>query len=131
MAAALHPGFLSPRRGWVGTAIIVGVFVGGAALGLYYASLHNGTAPTAVSFAVNVSGAHMSQSPLRVREGDQVVLSIAADKAETLVLSGYNQRFTLTPGVPVAATFVASRIGNFDFVLESSGTKVGELDVSR
>jgi hypothetical protein len=34
IAAALHPAILSPRRGWVGTGIIVGVFVVGAAIGL-------------------------------------------------------------------------------------------------
>jgi hypothetical protein len=114
----------------VGTAIIVGVFVAGAGLGLYYASLHHGIAPTAVSFEVTVANSHMSQSPLRVREGDQVVLSIAGDRNQTLLLRGYNQRFQLTAGVRVAATFVASQGGTFDFVLEGSGTKVGELVVS-
>lgn len=130
IAAVLHPAILSPRRGWVGTAIIAGLFVIGAALGLYYASLHHGTAPTAVSFEVTVTDAGMLPRTLKVHDGDQVVLSISTDRSRTIVLQGYNQRFSLTPGIPVSATFVAARTGKFDFVDQSSGTRIGELDVT-
>jgi hypothetical protein len=130
MAAILHPAILSPRRGWVGTGIIVGIFILGAALGLYYAGLHHGTAPTAVTFEVSVNDSGMSQTPLKVRDGDQVVLSISTDRSRTIVLRGYNQTFYLTPGIPVSATFVASKAGTFNFVDQSSNKKIGELDVS-
>lgn len=130
MAAVLHPALLSPRRGWVGTGIIVGVFVVGAAIGLYYAGLHHGTAPTAVSFEVTVTDTAMSPSPLKVRDGDQVVLSISTNRSRTIVLQGYDQTFKLNPGLPVSATFVAAKAGRFDFVDQSSGKKIGELDVS-
>lgn len=126
----LHPAILSPRRGWIGTAIIAGIFVLGAALGLYFAALHHGTAPTAVSFEVSVSDSGMSPSKLKVRDGDQVVMSISSDRSRTLVLRGYNQTFNLSPGLPVSATFVASKAGTFDFVDQASGKKIGELDVS-
>jgi hypothetical protein len=46
------------------------------------------------------------------------------------VLQGYNQTFKLNPGLPVSATFVAGKAGTFDFVVQSSGKKIGELDVS-
>jgi hypothetical protein len=130
MAAGLHPAVLSPRRGWIGTAIIVGIFVVGTSIGLYYARLHHGTAPTAVSFEVTVTDTAMSPSPLKVRDGDQVVLSIRTDRNRTIVLQGYNQTFNLNPGLPVSATFVAGKAGTFDFVVQSSGKKIGELDVS-
>jgi hypothetical protein len=130
VAAGLHPAVLSPRRGWVGTGIIIGLFVLGAALGLYYAELHHGTAPTAVSFEVSVTDTGMSPSPLKVHDGDQVVLSISTDRSRTVTLSGYGQTFTLTPGIPVSATFVAGKSGTFDFVDRSSGKKIGELDVN-
>lgn len=126
----LHPAILSPRRGWIGTAIIAGIFVLGAALGLYFASLHHGTAPTAVSFEVSVSDSGMSPSKLKVRDGDQVVMSISSDRSRTVVLRGYNQTFNLNGGLPVSATFVASKAGTFDFVDQASGKKIGELDVS-
>lgn len=130
MAAGLHPAVLSPRRGWVGTGIIIGLFIVGAVLGLYYAGLHHGTAPTAVSFEVTVSDSGMSPGALRVRDGDQVVLSISTDRSRTIVLAGYNQTFSLTSGIPVSATFVAAKAGTFDFVDQSSGKKIGKLVVS-
>ncbi len=130
MAAGLHPAHLSPRRGWIGTGIIVALFVVGAAIGLYYAGLHHGTAPTAASFEVTVTDTGMSPSPLKVRDGDQVVLSISTNRSRTVVLQGYDQTFKLTPGLPVSATFVAAKAGTFDFVDQSSSKKIGELDVS-
>lgn len=114
----------------MGTGIIVGLFVAGAALGLYYAGQHHGTAPTAVSFEVTVSDTGMSPSRLKVRDGDQVVLSLSTDRSKTIVLRGYNQTFSLNPGIPVSATFVAAKAGRFDFLDQSSGKKIGELDVS-
>ena len=130
IAAGLHPAVLSPRRGWVGTGIIIGLFIVGAALGLYYAGLHHGTAPTAVPFEVMVSDTTMSPRMLNVRDGDQVILSISTDRSRTIILRGYNQTFSLSPGLPVSATFVAGKAGKFDFVDQSSGKKIGELDVS-
>jgi hypothetical protein len=46
------------------------------------------------------------------------------------VLQGYQQRITLIPGVAVVATFVAAKAGSFDFVLDGSNKKIGELDVT-
>lgn len=129
IVATLHPAMLSPRRGYVGTLIIVGLFVVLGSLGIYEASIHHGTAPTAVSFEVNITNGSMSHSPLHVREGDQVVLSLTADRNDTLDLKGYNLRWTLANGIAAAITFVANKAGRFDFVYDSNGKKVGELDV--
>jgi hypothetical protein len=107
----------------------VGLFVGGAALGLAVASQHHGVGPTAKTFAVKVTGQQMSPYHLRVRDGDQVVLSVTGDRSETILLKSFQQRITVIPGVAVVATFVAARAGSFDFVLDGSGQKVGELDV--
>ncbi len=46
------------------------------------------------------------------------------------MLQGYQQRITMIPGVAVVATFVAAKAGSFDFVLEGSSKKIGELDVT-
>ncbi len=114
----------------MGLVLIVALFVGAAAMGLAVASGHHGVGPTAQTFAITVNGAQMSPSALKVRDGDQIVLSITGDRNETIVLQGYQQRITLIPGVAVVASFVAVKVGSFDFVLESSGKKVGELDVT-
>lgn len=126
----LHPGTLPARRGLVGLVLIVGLFIGAAALGLAVAGQHHGIGPTAQTVTVQVTDGHMSPDRIRVRDGDQVVLSITGDRSETLVLQGYQQRMTLIPGVAVVASFVAARAGSFDFVLEGSGQKVGQLDVT-
>ena len=129
LAPLLHPGRLPRRRGLVGLVLIVALFVGAAALGLIVASQHHGIGPTAQTVAIQVSDAHMTPDRIRVRDGDQVVLSITGDRSETIVLQGYDQRMTLIPGVAVVASFVAARAGTFNFVLEGSGQKLGELDV--
>jgi hypothetical protein len=126
----LHPGTLPARRGLVGLVLIVVLFVGAAALGLAVASQHHGLGPTAQTFAITVNGTQMSPAQLRVHDGDQVVLSITGDRSETIVLQGYQQRMTLIPGIAVVASFVAARAGSYDFVLEGSGQKIGELDVT-
>ena len=130
LAPLFHPGTLPARRGLVGLVLIVVLFVGAAALGIAVASAHHGVGPTAQTFAITVNGAKMSPSHLQVRDGDQVVLSITGDRSETIVLQGYQQRMTLIPGVAVVASFVAAKAGSFNFVLDGSGQKVGELDVT-
>jgi len=125
-----HAGTLPARRGLVGLVLIVVLFVGAAGLGLAVASQHHGVGPTAQTFAVKVTGASMSPDHLRVRDGDQVILSMTGDRSETIILQGYQQRITLIPGVAVVASFVAARAGSFNFVLEGSGQKVGVLDVT-
>jgi len=130
LAPLFHPATLPRRSGLVGLVLIIVLFVGAAALGLAIASQHHGVGPTAQTFAVTVNGSQMTPSHLKVRDGDQVVLSIIGDRSETIVLQGYQQRITLIPGVAVVATFVAAKAGSFDFVLEGSSKKIGELDVT-
>jgi hypothetical protein len=130
MATLLHPGTLPRRRGLVGLLLIVALFVGAAALGLAVASQHHGVGPTAQTFAVKVTNNQMSPNHLRVRDGDQVVLSITGDRSETIVLEGYQQRITLIPGVAVVASFVAGKAGSFNFVVEGSSQKLGVLEVT-
>jgi hypothetical protein len=114
---------------WAG-GLMVGLFVIFATIGLYEAGLHHGTAPTAVSFEVQVQGDSMKPSTLPVREGDQVVLSVSSDRDQTLTIRGYNLTFTLTPAAPVSATFVATKAGSFDIILDRTHAKVGVLKVA-
>lgn len=129
IAPLLHPGRLPRRRGLVGLVLIVALFAGAAALGLVVAGQHNGIGPTAKTFTVQVTNAHVTPDRIHVRDGDQVVLSVTGDRSETIVLDGYQQRITLIPGVAVVASFVAARAGTFNFVLDGSGQKLGELEV--
>jgi hypothetical protein len=130
LAPLFHPGTLPRHRGLVGLVLIVGLFVGAASLGIAVASQHHGVGPTAQTFAVKVAGTQMTPNHLRVRDGDQVVLSMTGDRTETIVLEGYQQRITLIPGVAVVASFVAAKAGSFNFVLDGSGQRLGVLDVS-
>jgi len=114
---------------WGGT-LIVGLFVIFAAIGLYEAARHHGTAPTAVTFVVQVQGDSMKPATLTVRDGDQVVLSLSSDRDQTLSIPGYDLTFTLTPAAPVSATFVATKEGSFDIVLDRIKTKIGVLKVT-
>lgn len=129
-ASLLHPGTLPRGRGLVGLVLIAVLFGGAAVLGLEVASHHHGVGPTAHTFAINVTGTTMAPDLLSVRDGDQVVLSVTGDRSETIVLQGYEQRITLIPGVAVVASFIAAKAGSFNFVIEGSGTKIGQLDVT-
>lgn len=113
-----------------GAGLMVGLFAVFAGIGLYEAGLHHGTAPTAVTFNVHVQGDGMKPKTLAVREGDQVVLSLNSDRDQTLSIPGYNLTFTLTPSTPVAATFVATKAGSFDIILDRIKTKIGVLKVT-
>jgi hypothetical protein len=121
---------MQARRMIVGAGLIGLLFVIFAGIGIYEAGLHHGTGPTAHTFEVSVQRDGMTPSTLPVREGDQVILSIASDRDQTLSIPGYGLTFTLTPAAPVAATFVATRAGSFDIVLDRTGAKVGVLKVS-
>jgi signal peptidase I len=126
----LHPGPPHTSRGGIGIVLIVGLFAVFAAIGISVASLHHGIGPSAHTFEVSVTGGSMSPNLMNVRDGDQVILSVTSDRSGTLVLEGYDERLALIPGVAVAATFVAGKAGKFDFVLEGSNKKLGELDVA-
>jgi hypothetical protein len=113
-----------------GGGLMVALFAVFAAIGIYEAARHHGTAPTAVTFQVQVQGGAMKPKTLGVREGDQVVLSLTSDRDQTLSIPGYNLTFTLTPAAPVSATFVATKAGSFDIILDRTRAKVGVLKVA-
>lgn len=113
-----------------GGGLMVGLFAVFIAIGSYEAAIHHGTAPTAVTFSVQIQGDGMKPSTLAVREGDQVVLSLTSDRDQTVTIRGYDLTFTLTPTTPVSATFVATKAGSFDIILDRIKTKIGVLKVT-
>jgi heme/copper-type cytochrome/quinol oxidase subunit 2 len=123
---------MQARRMILGGALVVGLFVVFAGIGLYEASIHHGTGPTAVTIEVSVRGSSMTPSTITAREGDQVVLSITSDRNQSLSIPSYGLTYQLTPAAPVAATFIAGKAGTFDIVIGSSstGAKVGVLKVT-
>ena len=116
----------------LGGGLVVALFVVFAGIGLYEASIHHGTGPTAVSVEVSVKGNTMTPSTITAREGDQVVLSITSDRSQSLSIPSYNLTYQLTTAAPVAATFIASKAGTFDIVVgaSSTGARAGVLKVT-
>ena len=112
-----------------GISVLV-LFVIFAGIGLYEAGQHHGRGPTAVSFDVKVQGNGMSPSTISVHQDDQVVLSLSSDRDQSISIPGYGLSFSLTSVAAVSATFVATKAGSFDIVLDRTSAKIGVLKVT-
>jgi len=70
------------------------------------------------------------QSVLAVTQGEQVQLSVTADRAGELHLHGYDLQAKLQPGVAVVLNFVADRSGRFELELHGAHHEaLGALEV--
>jgi len=75
---------------------------------------------------------HLSAGPalLAVTQGEQVQLSVTADRAGELHLHGYDLQANLQPGVAVVLDFVADRSGRFELELHGAHHEaLGALEV--
>jgi hypothetical protein len=61
------------------------------------------------------------QRVVRVRQGDEVTLRWATDKALTIHLHGYDMEMPLTPAVAVSMRFTARASGRFPVEIHSRG----------
>ncbi len=127
--AVLHPARIPRNTGRIGLVLVAVLFILFAALGIYAAGLHKGTGISAQSVELTLKGGQLSPAEVSVPEGDQVVLSVRADRSATLRLEGYDLQIIVNPTVPVVVSFVATRTGTFNFVVEGSTSPAGKLTV--
>ena len=65
------------------------------------------------------------------RVGDEIRLTVSSLGAEDdVIVDGYGQRAHVSPEQPARLRFVTSLSGSFDVVLQTSGVKVADLEVS-
>lgn len=86
------------------------------------------------SARLNLKQGVPSPGPVRIaaRVGDEVRLTVTSSGAEDdVVVDGYGLRVHVTPASPARARFVATRAGSVDAVLNSTGAKVADIDVTR
>jgi hypothetical protein len=82
-------------------------------------------------FDVVVSqGKLLSPAVIDVRQGDEIMLHIAADISDEFHLDGYDLNAPITPEKSVTLKFSADRAGRFDYKLTQSGQKLGVLQVA-
>jgi hypothetical protein len=82
-------------------------------------------------FDVVVSqGKLLSPAVIDVRQGDEIMLHIAADISDEFHLDGYDLNARITPEKSVTLKFSADRAGRFDYKLTQSSQKLGVLQVA-
>jgi|KBSMisStaDraftv2_1062788.scaffolds.fasta_scaffold05138_4 FtsP/CotA-like multicopper oxidase with cupredoxin domain len=91
-------------------------------------------APSAIEervFNLVVRGGKLSSGPqaLRVRQGDQVRLSIDSDAPDELHVHGYDLKLTLKGGEPATLEFAAARSGRFELELHRRHAEIAALEV--
>jgi hypothetical protein len=67
---------------------------------------------------------------IKARVGDEIRLTVSSSGAEDdVVVDGYGARAHVTPASPARLSFVATRTGFYDAVLQTSGAKVADLEI--
>lgn len=99
----------------------LGVFIG----------LSAGGAHSLRAVDIEITGSVMHPESPSARQGDQVTMTITADRKEEIHLHGYDIKFEIpAPGGQATHTFSADRSGSFEFEIEDSGTRLGEFIVN-
>jgi hypothetical protein len=67
---------------------------------------------------------------IRLRVGDELRLTVTSTGAEdTVIVNGYELREMVSPADPAEFKIVADKPGFFDVLLQTSGTKLADLDI--
>lgn len=66
---------------------------------------------------------------IRVRQGEDVLLSVTSDHADELHVHGYDLHGKLLPGQPLELRFKAEHSGRFDIELHHNDLALGALEV--
>lgn len=85
----------------------------------------------ALSFELIVKDGRLvsGDAVIRVRQGDEVALTITSDKADELHLHGYDRHAHLAANTPSTLRLKAQRTGRFPFELHKSHLELGTLEV--
>ena len=109
-------------------AVIVVAFL---AIGGFLIATSIGGGGNPVTISLTVSGSTMTPGDSSAKQGDQVTMTVTADKAEEIHLHGYDLQFQVpSAGGSVTHTFTADRTGTFPIEIEQTSTEVGNLKVS-
>lgn len=97
-------------------------------------SVADGVSQDGVPLLVNigVAGGQVTGAGTTVslRQGTPVRVTVTSDVADILLIEGYQVRAQLTINDPVQVSFIATRTGTFEVVLEQTGTVLTRLEVS-
>ena len=77
-----------------------------------------------------VTGNTMQPSSASAKQGDNITMSVTADKAEEIHLHGFDIIFQGQPGKKVTKTFKADRTCDCEIEIETSSTHLGSLAVT-
>jgi FtsP/CotA-like multicopper oxidase with cupredoxin domain len=106
--------------------VIVVLGVGG-----YIVWQNTGGGGRQVSIALTVNGSTMTPDRPTAKQGDQVTMTITADKAEEIHLHGYDIPFEVpSAGGKVTHTFTADKTGTFPMEIEQTAAPLGNFVVS-
>ena len=101
------------------------------AVGGYLISKSVGGGGRPVSIALSVSGSTLTPETPTAKQGDQVTMTLTADRAEEVHLHGYDIQFSVpTAGGSVTHTFTADKSGSFEIELEATTTHLGQFNVA-
>ena len=109
-------------------AVVVVAFL---AIGAFLVVRSIGGGGRPVTISLTVSGTTMTPGDPSARQGDQVTMTVTADKAEEIHLHGYDIHFEVpSAGGSVTHTFTADKSGTFPMEIEQTSTEVGNFKVS-
>ena len=101
------------------------------AIGGYLISQNIGGGGRQVSLALSVTGSSLMPDAPTAKQGDRVTMTMTADKVEEVHLHGYDVLFAVpSAGGSVTHTFTADKSGSFEIELETTGTHLGQFNVS-
>lgn len=88
-------------------------------------------APVTTGIHITVSDGWLSAGPdvVRVKQGEQVVLTFTSDKADELHLHGYDITVPLKPNTPATLSFTAKHAGRFGYELHHAHREIGAIEV--
>jgi hypothetical protein len=87
------------------------------------------TAPRIISIVVSGGSLTGDTGVVEIRQNAPVRLVVISDRADTVVVQGYDVTALAVAEVPVQLDFIASRAGDFRVVLEDSGLELTRLRV--
>lgn len=89
------------------------------------------TAPANIGIQITVENGWLSAGPdvVRVKQGEQVVLTITSNEADELHLHGYDITLPLVANTPATLSFTAKHAGRFGYELHHAHREIGAIEV--
>jgi hypothetical protein len=111
--------------------ILAVVIVAFLAIGGYLVFRATGGGGQAVTINLTVNGDQVTPANPTVKQGDQVTMTITADRKEEIHLHGYDIHFEVpSPGGSATHTFTADKSGSWPMEIEDTGTQLTQFTVN-